>query len=225
MPDIDNEIRRFAYKVEAGAEYAITQPVFDLRLLETFLKRIEGFRIPVIAGIWPLTSLRNAEFMKNDLRVSVPDEIMLRMPQADTPELARAEGIRIAQEMLAAVRRMVQGVQVSAPFGRYALAAEVIAERAAARRRQRSACDDARLKERQLATFEESLKKLETIVDQLERGDLPLEDSLQLFEEGVSLSAECKKQLEEAEGKVQMLVKQRDGSMEREPFAPLSPPK
>ena len=68
VPDIENEIRRFAYKVEAGAEYAITQPVFDLRLLEKFLKRIEAFRIPVIAGIWPLTSLRNAEFMKNDLR-------------------------------------------------------------------------------------------------------------------------------------------------------------
>ncbi|HEV2274736.1 MAG TPA: bifunctional homocysteine S-methyltransferase/methylenetetrahydrofolate reductase, partial [Acidobacteriaceae bacterium] len=78
VPDLENEIRRFAYKVEAGAEYAVTQPVFDLRLLEELLKRIEGFRIPVIAGIWPLTSLRNAEFMKNDLRVSMPDEIMLR---------------------------------------------------------------------------------------------------------------------------------------------------
>jgi methionine synthase / methylenetetrahydrofolate reductase(NADPH) len=128
VPDIDNEIRRFAFKVEAGAEYAITQPVFDLRILETFLKRIEGFRIPVIAGIWPLTSLRNAEFMKNDLRVSVPDSILLRMQQASTPELARAEGVRIAQEMLAAARSMVQGVQVSAPFGRYALAADVIAD-------------------------------------------------------------------------------------------------
>ncbi|HEX3469786.1 MAG TPA: bifunctional homocysteine S-methyltransferase/methylenetetrahydrofolate reductase [Silvibacterium sp.] len=127
VPDIDNEIRRFAYKVEAGAEYAITQPVFDLRILEIFLKRIEGFRIPVIAGIWPLTSLRNAEFMKNDLRVSVPDSILLRMQQASTPDLARAEGVRIAQEMLAAARSMVQGVQVSAPFGRYALAADVIA--------------------------------------------------------------------------------------------------
>ena len=62
---------------------AITQPVFDLRLLEEFLRRIEGFRIPVIAGIWPLTSLRNAEFMKNDLRVSMPDEIMARMAGAD----------------------------------------------------------------------------------------------------------------------------------------------
>ena len=128
MPDIDNEIRRFAYKVEAGAEYAITQPVFDLRILETFLKRIEGFRIPVVAGIWPFTSLRNAEFMKNDLRVSVPDSILLRMQKASTPELARAEGVRIAQEMLAAARSMVQGVQVSAPFGRYALAADVIAD-------------------------------------------------------------------------------------------------
>ena len=127
VPDIDNEIRRFAYKVEAGAEFAITQPVFDLRLLEVFLKRIEGFRIPVIAGIWPLTSLRNAEFMKNDLRVSVPDSILLRMQQASTPELARAEGVRIAQEMLSAVRGLVQGVQVSAPLSRYALAADVIA--------------------------------------------------------------------------------------------------
>src|SRR5271156_3414489 len=128
VPDIDNEIRRFAYKVEAGAEYTITQPVFDLRILEMFLKRIEGFRIPVVAGIWPLTSLRNAEFMKNDLRVSVPDSILLRMQKASTPELARAEGVRIAQEMLTAARSMVQGVQVSAPFGRYALAADVIAD-------------------------------------------------------------------------------------------------
>ena len=126
-PDIENEMRRFAYKVEAGAEYVITQPVFDLRLLEHFLKRIEGHRIPVIAGIWPLTSLRNAEFMKNDLRVSMPEEIMLRMAQTDTPDAARREGIKIAQEMVAAVRPLVQGVQVAAPFGRYTAAAEVIA--------------------------------------------------------------------------------------------------
>jgi methionine synthase I (cobalamin-dependent)/5,10-methylenetetrahydrofolate reductase len=127
VPDIEHELRRFAFKVEAGAEYAITQPVFDLRLLEEFLNRIESFRIPVIAGIWPLTSLRNAEFMKNDLRVSMPEEIMLRMAQADTPDAARKEGILIAQEMLESVRGMVQGVQVSAPFGRYTAAAEVIA--------------------------------------------------------------------------------------------------
>ena len=126
LPDMDNEIRRFAYKVEAGAEYAITQPVFDLKLLEAFLKRIEEFRIPVIAGIWPLTSLRNAEFMKNDLRVSMPDEIILRMQKADTPDRARAEGIEIAREMLAAARPMIQGVQVSAPFGRYSCAVEIL---------------------------------------------------------------------------------------------------
>ena len=127
VPDIEQELRRFAYKVEAGAEYAITQPVFDLRLLESFLERIKDFSIPVIAGIWPLISLRNAEFLKNDLRVSMPEEILLRMAQADTPEAARKEGILIAQEMLEAVRPYVQGVQVSAPFGRYIAAAEVIA--------------------------------------------------------------------------------------------------
>jgi homocysteine S-methyltransferase len=127
VPDIEQELRRFAYKVEAGAEYAITHPVFDLRLLESFLKRIEGHRIPVIAGIWPLTSLRNAELMKNDLRVSIPEKIMLRMAQADSPEAARREGILIAREMVEAVRPLVQGVQIAAPFGRFEIAAEVIA--------------------------------------------------------------------------------------------------
>jgi homocysteine S-methyltransferase len=126
VPDIDHEVRRFAYKVEAGAEFAITQPVFDMRLLEQFLKRIEQFHIPVVAGIWPLTSLRNAEFMKTDLRVSMPDQILARMAAATTPEASRAEGILIAREMLAEARPMIQGVQVSAPFGKYTTAAEVL---------------------------------------------------------------------------------------------------
>ena len=126
VPDIEHEVRRFAYKVEAGAEFCITQPVFDLKLLEDFLRRIEGFRIPVIAGIWPLTSLRNAEFMKNDLRVSMPDEILARMAAVPDKETAMAEGVAIAQEMLANVRGAVQGVQVSAPFGKYAVATEVL---------------------------------------------------------------------------------------------------
>jgi methionine synthase / methylenetetrahydrofolate reductase(NADPH) len=125
-PDLDNEIRRFAYKVEAGAEYAITQPVFDLNLLEVFLKRIEEFRVPVIAGIWPLISLRQAEFMKSDLRISVPEEIMLRMQRADTPDRARAEGTKIAREMLTVARPMIQGVQVSVPTGRYSSAIEIL---------------------------------------------------------------------------------------------------
>ncbi len=126
VPDIDYEVRRFAAKVEAGAEFCITQPVFDQRLLEQFLRRIEGFRIPVIAGIWPLTSLRNAEFMKNDLRVSMPDSILTRMADAPDKKAALAIGLAIAQEMLAEVRDEVQGVQVSAPFGNFNAAAEVL---------------------------------------------------------------------------------------------------
>ena len=136
VPEIDNELRRFAYKVEAGAEYAITQAVFDLRLLEQFLERIKERRIPIIAGIWPLTSLRNAEYMKNDLRIAMPEEILLRMAQASTPDAARAEGIRIAQELLEAVRPLVDGVQVSAPYGHYDVAGEVIAGVPAGTRQQ-----------------------------------------------------------------------------------------
>jgi len=126
VPDIEHEVRRFAYKVEAGAEFCITQPVFDLKLLEDFLRRIEGFRIPIVAGIWPLTSLRNAEFMKNDLRVSMPDEILARMARVTDKDAALAEGVAIAREMLESVRGAVQGVQVSAPFGKFAVATEVL---------------------------------------------------------------------------------------------------
>ena len=126
VPDIEQEIRRFELKVEAGAEFCITQPVFDMRLLETFLRRIEQFRIPVIAGIWPLTSLKNAQFMKNDLGVSMPEEIMQRMSGAGNPEAARAEGVAIAQEMLTQTRAHVQGTQVSAPFGKYTAAVQVL---------------------------------------------------------------------------------------------------
>ncbi len=126
LTDLDEEIRRFEYKVAAGAEYAVTQPVFDVRLLENFLRRIEHCRIPVIAGIWPLVSIRNAEFMKNELRVSVPDSILERMARTQTPEAARAEGVAIAREMLVAVRHTVQGAQISAPQGRYGSAVDVL---------------------------------------------------------------------------------------------------
>jgi methionine synthase / methylenetetrahydrofolate reductase(NADPH) len=126
VPNIDEEIRRFEYKVEAGAEFAVTQPVFDLSLLENFLRRIEHFRIPVIAGIWPLVSARNAEFMKNELRVSVPDSILDRMNSAPSPEAAREEGVAIAREMLMSVQNMVQGAQISAPQGRYSSAVDVL---------------------------------------------------------------------------------------------------
>jgi methionine synthase / methylenetetrahydrofolate reductase(NADPH) len=124
--NIDEEVRRFEYKVEAGADYAVTQPVFDITLLEQFLRRIDHHRIPVLAGIWPLTSVRNAEFMKNELRVSVPDAIIDRMARAPNAEAARAEGILIAREMLHQVRGLVQGAQVAAPLGRYSSAIEVL---------------------------------------------------------------------------------------------------
>jgi homocysteine S-methyltransferase len=100
--------------------------VFDIELLETFMERIAHCRIPLIAGIWPLTSVRNAEFMKNELRVSVPDEIIARMSRASNNEEARAEGVAIAREMLDRLRGVVQGAQISAPFGKYNAAVDVL---------------------------------------------------------------------------------------------------
>jgi homocysteine S-methyltransferase len=128
-PDFERELKRFAYKVEAGAEYAVTQPVFDLDQLDRFLARVEGFRIPIVAGIWPLISLRNAEFLANEVPgVSVPDAIVdrMRVASARGKEEALAEGVRISREMLVAVADRVQGVQVSAPLGRVPVALEVL---------------------------------------------------------------------------------------------------
>jgi methionine synthase / methylenetetrahydrofolate reductase(NADPH) len=128
-PDFERELKRFAYKVEAGAEYAVTQPVFDLDQLDRFLARVEGFRIPIVAGIWPLISLRNAEFLANEVPgVSVPDAIVdrMRVASARGKEEALAEGVRISREMLVAVVDRVQGAQVSAPLGRVPVALEVL---------------------------------------------------------------------------------------------------
>jgi homocysteine S-methyltransferase len=123
--NLDEEIRRMEWKAQAGAEYIVTQPVFDLDLLEQFLKRTEHIKLPVICGIWPLTSYRNAEFMVNELRVPVPEHFIERMRHVDNAEKARQEGVAIAQEMVRRVRQMVAGVQLSAPFGRYSMAIEV----------------------------------------------------------------------------------------------------
>jgi homocysteine S-methyltransferase len=123
--NLDEELRRFEWKVEAGAEFVVTQPVFDLDLLEQFRRRIEHTKVPLIAGVWPLTSYRNAEFMVNELRVAVPEEHMKRMRSAGGAEKARLEGIAIAQEMVQRARPMINGVQLSAPFGRYEMAIEV----------------------------------------------------------------------------------------------------
>jgi len=129
--DIEHELKRFAWKVEAGAEYAITQPVFDVEQLERFLAQLGGVRIPIIAGIWPLVSVRNAEFLANEVPgVTVPDHIISRMRRANekSKEHGVQEGIAIAREMLDRVRPSVQGVQVSAPFGKVELALEVFRE-------------------------------------------------------------------------------------------------
>ena len=128
-PDFERELKRFAWKVEAGAEYAVTQPVFDLAQLDRFLARVEPFGIPIVAGIWPLVSLRNAEFLANEVPgISVPEAVLDRMRRssAEGKEAALAEGVAIAREMLAAVRSRVRGVQVSAPLGRVPVALEVI---------------------------------------------------------------------------------------------------
>jgi homocysteine S-methyltransferase len=127
--NLDYEISRFEWKVEAGAEFAITQPVFDIRLLEIFLKRVAHCRIPMLAGIWPLSSLRNAEFMHNEVPgATVPPEIMerLRRAQEVSPERARQEGVIIAQETLVKIKDMVEGVQISPPLGRFELVLEVL---------------------------------------------------------------------------------------------------
>src|SRR3954453_246318 len=126
--DLEYELRRLDWKVKAGAEYAITQPVFDVRQLEHFLARIEHMHLPVVAGIWPLLSYRNAQFMNNEVPgVSVPDDVMERMRIASekSKEHAMREGVTIARETLARVRERVAGVQVSAPLGRVDLALEV----------------------------------------------------------------------------------------------------
>jgi homocysteine S-methyltransferase len=126
--DPAHELRRFEWKVEAGAEYAITQPVFDVAQLSRFLGTVRHLDIPVIAGIWPLVSVRNAEFLANEVPgVTVPDAVIQRMRRASekSKEHAVAEGIEIAREMLVQVREEVQGAQVSAPFGKVDLALKV----------------------------------------------------------------------------------------------------
>lgn len=126
--DVEHELKRFAWKVEAGAEFAVTQPVFDTAQLESFVARIADAHIPVVAGIWPLVSVRNAEFLANEVPgVTVPPAIIDRMRRANekSKDHAVAEGIAIAREMLERVRPVVQGVQVSAPFGKVELALEV----------------------------------------------------------------------------------------------------
>jgi homocysteine S-methyltransferase len=125
--DLDQELRRLEFKVEAGAEFAVTRPVFDVAAFERFLKRVESLRIPIIVGIWPFESALNAEFMANEVPgIRVPDALMERMRRADGQTAAAAEGIQIAREISGGLRTMVQGVQVSTQSGNIEAALAVI---------------------------------------------------------------------------------------------------
>ncbi|MDD3154005.1 MAG: bifunctional homocysteine S-methyltransferase/methylenetetrahydrofolate reductase [Victivallaceae bacterium] len=130
--DPEREFRRLMEKIEAGADFVITQPVFAVEPLLRLIARVERegkVKIPFIAGIWPLASLRNAEFMRNEVPgVVVPDEVMRRMASGADKETQKREGIAIAREAIEAIRGTVAGVQVSAPFGNVRTAAAVIAE-------------------------------------------------------------------------------------------------
>jgi homocysteine S-methyltransferase len=125
--NLDEEVRRFEYKVEAGAEFAITQPVFDPEELLEFLRRIERFRIPIVAGLMPLESVRHAEYMANEVPgVRVPEAILDRLRRAEASGRAAAEGLDIASELAAAIRPHVQGIQVSASSGAVQTALSVV---------------------------------------------------------------------------------------------------
>ena len=126
--DLDNEIRRFEYKVEAGAEFVVTKPVFDVATFERLFRRIESARVPVIVGLWPFESVLNAEFMANEVPgVSVPEAVLKRMRSAASVEAAAAEGVAIARELGCGLKSTIQGVHVAAPSGRIEAALEVLA--------------------------------------------------------------------------------------------------
>lgn len=125
--DLDVELRRFEYKVEAGAEFAITRPVFDRATLERFLERTARFRIPILAGLWPFDSLLNAEFMANEVPgVTVPETVLQRMRAAGGGDAASREGVQIARELGEQFTPLVQGLHISAPSGRLDLALQTL---------------------------------------------------------------------------------------------------
>ncbi len=127
--DMERELLRLREKVDAGASFIITQPVFEVESLFAFMDHIAELSVPIIAGVWPLASYRNAEFMKNEVPgVTIPDRVMALMAAANNKEEQRGVGIRIARETVGALRSRVQGVQVSAPFGNVNTAIEVLAD-------------------------------------------------------------------------------------------------
>jgi homocysteine S-methyltransferase len=129
--DQDREVRRFGYKIEAGADFAVTQPVFDVESFERFLEKVDQWRVPIIAGIWPFTSLRNAEYLANEVPgVIVPPSILDRMRSAHQKgeDSALDEGVAIALEAIEALSPMVRGFHISAPSARVDVALRVLRE-------------------------------------------------------------------------------------------------
>jgi methionine synthase / methylenetetrahydrofolate reductase (NADH) len=125
--DLDREIQRLEQKKAAGAELVMTQPIFQQDLLEVVLRRIEHLQLPVMVGVLPLVSYKNAEFLHNEVPgMRIPEAIRERMRKTPGGDAARKEGVRIAREMLFAVRDRVQGAYLMPPLGRYELALEVL---------------------------------------------------------------------------------------------------
>jgi len=125
--EMDTEVERYRRKVDAGAEFVMTQPVYETRVLFEFLERIAEWRIPTLVGILPLASYKNAEFLNNEVPgIDIPDAIMTRMANAPTGDAAREEGIKIAQETLLEARAAVQGVYIMPPFNRYEVALRIL---------------------------------------------------------------------------------------------------
>ncbi len=128
--DLDREIDRLAKKVESGAEYIMTQPVFDHDVMDRFLNRVKselGAAVPIVMGILPLASWRNAEFLHNEVPgMRVPDRIRTRMSQAGTGESARAEGVRIAAEAATEFRERIGGIYIMPPFNRFDIAVSLL---------------------------------------------------------------------------------------------------
>jgi homocysteine S-methyltransferase len=125
--NLDEEIRRFEYKVEAGAEFVMTQPVYDPAVFERFVRRIEHCRIPILVGILPLRSYRNAEFLTNEVPgMAVPDAVLQRLSAAEDSDQARDVGVEVAREVLLEAVPMCQGVYVMPPFGSVKAALQVL---------------------------------------------------------------------------------------------------
>jgi homocysteine S-methyltransferase len=125
--DLDAEVRRFDYKVEAGAEFALTRPVFDLETFDRLYARIASSRIPIVLGLWPLRDMLEAEFMANELPgIRLPEAVLERIRRAGSPAAEAAEGVAIASELALALRDRIHGLHVSAAPGRHDRALQVV---------------------------------------------------------------------------------------------------